>query len=110
MSTAVVSSERLFVFDEKNTLRLWLEEKVANHELTSMEADQMLREYETQGKLWTGLFKDTFGSAKLIYKLAKDMKSWRGASLFHTGKNRRSRDHQRMAGRTEHSDRDPLPA
>ncbi|MEE3625032.1 hypothetical protein UCD39_13725 [Nitrospirillum sp. BR 11752] len=84
----VTSSERIFVFDEKNTLRIWLEEKVVGHELSMSEADNLLREYENQGKLWTGPFKDSFGSAKLIYKLANDVKSWKGARvLFMHGKN-----------------------
>ena len=42
------------VVDEKNMLRIWLEEKVARHELTPTQANTMLSEQETQGKLWTG--------------------------------------------------------
>ena len=77
-------AERVMIVDEKNLLRIWLEEKVARHELTPLEADKMLDEQETQGKLWTGPAKDSFGSGKLVYKLAKDFESWKGARVYFT--------------------------
>ena len=75
-------AQRVLVVDEKNMLRIWLEEKVARHELTPLEADNMLRDQETQGKLWTGPFKDSVGSVKIFYKLAKDFASWKGAQVY----------------------------
>lgn len=73
---------KTIIIDEKNMLRLWLEEKVARRELTPAQADQMLQDSETQGKLWTGPFKDMLGSAKLVYKLAGDFASWKGARVY----------------------------
>jgi hypothetical protein len=65
-------------------VRLWLEEKVAGRQLTPAEADEKLKVYENEGKLWTGPTKDMLGSAKIIYKLARDMKSWKGARVYFT--------------------------
>ena len=39
-------AERVMIVDEENMFRVWLEEKVAGHELTSLEADKMLDEQE----------------------------------------------------------------
>ena len=75
-------SQRLLIIDEKNMLPLWLEEKVARRELTPAEADKMLSDQETQGKLWTGPIKDAFGSGRLFYKLARDFASWKGAKVY----------------------------
>ncbi len=69
------------IVDEKNMLRLWLEEKIARRELTSVQADDMLQGQEAQGKLWTGPIKDSLGSAKLFFKIAKDFGSWKGAKV-----------------------------
>ena len=69
------------IVDEKNMLRLWLEEKIARREMTSLEADDMLEKQEAQGKLWTGPFKDSLGSAKLFFKIARDFGSWKGAKV-----------------------------
>lgn len=52
------------IVDEKNLLRLWLEESVARRQLTVAEADKLLQDSENQGKLWTGPFKDGLGSVK----------------------------------------------
>ena len=71
--------QRIMIVDEKNMFRMWLEEKVARHELSPTEAEDMLRDQETQGKLWTGPLKDSLGSGKIFYKLAKDFASWKGA-------------------------------
>ena len=79
---AAPSSDRVAVIDMKNMVKIWLEEKVARRELTLVEADEQLKEYEVNGKTWVGPFKDTAGDAKLIYKLAKDMKSWSGARVY----------------------------
>lgn len=76
--------QRVIVIDEINMVRIWLEDKVAQRELTPQEADQKLRDYEGDGKLVIGPFKDTAGSAKLVYKLARDVKSWRGVNLYFT--------------------------
>ena len=70
------------IVDQKNMVRIWLEEKVARRELTPTEADTMLHDQETQGKLWTGPLKDSFGSGKIFYKLAKDFASWKGAEVY----------------------------
>ncbi len=75
-------SQRVMIVDQKNMVRIWLEEKVARHELTPTEADTMLRNQETQGKLWTGPLKDSFGSGKIFCKLAKDFASWKGAEVY----------------------------
>ena len=75
---------RIVVIDELNMVRIWLEDKIAQRELTPQEADQKLRDYEGEGKLVIGPVKDTAGSAKLIYKLARDVKSWRGVHLYFT--------------------------
>ncbi len=77
-------ARRIFVIDEKNMFRIWLEEKVARHELTSIEADKMLQEQENQGKLWIGPGKDSLGSVQLLHKLAKDFASWKGAQVYFT--------------------------
>ena len=77
-------SERVFVIDEINMVRIWLEEKLAGNELTPQQADAKLVEYENDGKLTLGPLKDTAGSAKLVYKLAHDVKSWRGVRLYFT--------------------------
>ncbi len=75
------------IVDEKNLLRLWLEESVARRQLTVVEADKLLQDSENQGKLWTGPFKDGLGSVKLLYKLSKDFASWKGARVeFRQGK------------------------
>ncbi len=83
-SAAKAPVQRLMVVDKKNMLRIWLEEKVARHELTPTQADDMLRDQETEGKLWTGPTKDSLGSGKLFYKLAKDFASWKGAQVYFT--------------------------
>lgn len=46
--------QRAMVIDEINMVRIWLEDKVAQRELTPQEADQKLREYEGDGKLVVG--------------------------------------------------------
>ena len=74
--------QRVMIVDEKNMFRIWLEEKVARHELTPLQADAMLRDQETQGKLWTGPLKDSLGSGKIFYKLARDFASWKGAKVY----------------------------
>ncbi len=78
----VMPVRRALIVDEKNMLRLWLEEKVARRELTPVQADDMLQSQEAQGKLWTGPMKDGLGSAKLFFKIAKDFGSWKGAKVY----------------------------
>ena len=78
----------MVVVDEKNLLKMWLEEKIARRELTPAQADQMLADEEAQTKLWSGPTKDMLGSGKLIYKLAKDFATWKGVRVtFTKGKN-----------------------
>ena len=74
--------QKVMIVDEKNMLRIWLEEKVARHELTPLEADKMLSEQEVQGKLWTSPVKDSLGSARVFYKMARDFASWKGAQVY----------------------------
>ena len=74
--------QRVIIVDEKNMFRIWLEEKVARHELSPLEADNMLRDQEAQGKLWTGPSKDSLGSGKIFFKLARDFASWKGAEVY----------------------------
>ena len=87
----VTRHERVLIVDEKNMLRIWLEEKVARRELTTTDADKMLQDQEGQGKLWVGPFKDGLGNTKIIYKLAKDFASWKGARVTF-GKSRAGHD------------------
>jgi hypothetical protein len=75
-------NERVVVIDERNMVRLWLEEQVATGKLTTAQADAKLKEYENEGKLWIGPAKDMVGTVKIIYKLARDMKSWMGARVY----------------------------
>ena len=77
----VTRHERILVVDEKNMFRIWLEEKVARREMTSAEADKMLQDQEGQGKLWAGPFKDGLGNSRILYKLARDFASWKGARV-----------------------------
>ena len=75
---------RLLVVDEKNMLKLWLEEKLARPELTDGEADEMLAAQEDQGKLWTGPAKDLAGDARLMVRIARDFATWKGARVEFT--------------------------
>ncbi len=77
----VMPARRALIVDEKNMLRLWLDEKIARRELTPLQADDMLQQQEAQGKLWTGPIKDSLGSAKLFFKIAKDFGSWKSAKV-----------------------------
>lgn len=81
-SVAPAASERIVVIDEINMVRLWLEEKVSGRELTPSAADKKLQEYEDDGKLSLGPLKDSAGFGKIAYRLARDMKSWRGARVY----------------------------
>jgi hypothetical protein len=86
-AAAATPTNRIIVVDEKNMVRLWLEEKLAQRELTPAEADKYLEDYEDEGKTWVGPFKDSLGDAGLVQKLVKDMGSWRGARVvFAKGK------------------------
>jgi hypothetical protein len=70
------------VIDERNMVRIWLEEKVACHQMTPSQADQTLKAYESREKQWVSPIKDVSGSGKLIFKLARDMKSWAGGRVY----------------------------
>jgi hypothetical protein len=74
--------QRLMIVDEKNMFRIWLEEQVVQNKLTPLEADKMLEDQESQGKLWTGPLKDSIGSGKVFFKLARDFASWKGAQVY----------------------------
>lgn len=56
-------------------LRLWADEKVARHEMTPTEADQMIRDAGSGAKNWVSPVKDAAGSGKLVYKIARDFAS-----------------------------------
>lgn len=73
--------QRHIVIDERNMLHIWLDEQIARHRMSPAEADAEVKRYETLGKLWTGPTKDMLGSGRIVYKLAKDMKSWSGARV-----------------------------
>ncbi len=62
-------------------LRLWADEKVARHEMTPTEADQMIRDAGSGAKNWVSPVKDAAGSGKLVYKIARDFASWKGARV-----------------------------
>jgi hypothetical protein len=70
------------IVDEKNMLLLWLEEMIAQRKIGVPEANEMVRNQETQGKLWTGPFKDGLGSAQILRKLGQDFASWKGAQVL----------------------------
>ena len=72
------------IVDYKNLLRLWLEEKIARHEMTPTESDKLLDEQEGQGKLWTGPIKDGRGYFALMKKIADDFGSWSNAKVTFT--------------------------
>lgn len=82
--THATGNERALVVDRKNMRVLWLEEKVARHEITDAQAREMLADQEGQGKLWTGPFKDGLGSVQIFYKIARDFASWKGARVAFT--------------------------
>ena len=80
----VTPSSRLLVVDEKNMLRLWLEQKIARRELSDGQADDMLRDQEAEGKLWTGPAKDTLGSAQTVLQDRQGFRELAGCHrLFH---------------------------
>ena len=72
------------VVDGKNLLRLWLEEKIARHEMTPAESDKMLDEQEGKGKLWAGPVKDGRGYLDLLQKIGKDFGTWKNAKVTFT--------------------------
>lgn len=74
-------TRRVLIVDRRNMLKLWLEEKMARRELTPAQADAMLREQESGIKNWVSPFKDAAGSAQLLYKMAHDFGSWKGAKV-----------------------------
>ena len=75
-------AQQALVLDRKNMFVVWLEEKLARRELTVEEADKLLHEEETQGKLWIGPFKDGLGGGTVLVKLARDFASWKGARVY----------------------------
>lgn len=75
------------VLDEKNTLKVWLAEQIEKRKLTVPQADQHLKDYETQAKNWVGPFKDVAGTGKLAVRLARDINCWKGVRVtFREGK------------------------
>ena len=76
------ASQKVVITDTRNLLVMWLEEKLARRELTVEQADKMLHEQDTQGKLWIGPVKDGLGGSSVLYKLAHDFASWKGARVY----------------------------
>ncbi len=74
--------ERVLIVDQKNMLRLWLEEKVIRREMTPAQADAMLRDAGSGIKNWVSPAKDALGSVKLFHKIARDFASWKGARVY----------------------------
>ena len=72
------------VVDRKNLMMLWLEEKLARHEITPAEADKMLDEQNAQAKLWTGPMKDGRSYYKLLQQIADDFGAWHAAKAEFT--------------------------
>lgn len=80
----VQATREAIVVDRRNMLLMWAEEKIARRELTLAQADQMVRDQETQFKNWFAPLKDGAGSAKLFFKMARDFASWKGARVVFT--------------------------
>ena len=84
---AKVADDNTYVLDEINALRLWLDDKVKKNQFTAQQALDAIRQYENQGKLWTGPVKDALGSAKIAQTLAKDFGHlWSAKVYFKPGK------------------------
>ena len=83
--------QRALVVDQKNMLLLWLEEKIARHEMTAAQADEMVKDAGSAIKNWVSPAKDALGSAQLFKKMATDFASWKGAKVVYS---RSSAGHQ----------------
>jgi hypothetical protein len=69
------------IVDEKNMIRIWAEEKVLRREMTPAEADKFIKDTGSNVKNYLPLAKDTAGSLKLVYKIARDFATWKGAKV-----------------------------
>lgn len=84
---ARTANENTYVLDEVNALKLWLDAKVQQNQFTPQQALDAIRQWETQGKLWTGPVKDALGSAKIAQTLSKDFEHlWSARVTFKAGK------------------------
>ncbi|WP_174278506.1 hypothetical protein [Sphingomonas bacterium] len=85
------SRQDSYVFDDKNGLRIWLNEAVRRGEVSAHDAEQTIRSItpgqaigfgEDYGKLLIGTIKDSFGSYKIAQKLVKDFHRWWGVQVY----------------------------
>lgn len=53
-------------------------------EITPAEADKLVHDGGTAFKNWVSPLKDAAGSGKLVYKIARDFASWKGARVSFT--------------------------
>ena len=73
---------KVVVMDEYAVVHAWLNEKVASGDMKPADAQERMKDYESNAKSWTAPLKDGFGNARLIVKIARDMKTWRGRVYF----------------------------